>query len=81
MTSNQTTTRRSLPLLARTAAALSIAAVVVLSTPHAATARETRDRAPSTVTAYSEPQPALGGQCLAQYLADHAAHVLGPLGV
>jgi hypothetical protein len=83
-TPDRTTARGGLLRIARTAAALSVGVVVVISTSHAAAARETRDSAPSApaaVTAYSEPQPALGGRSLARYLADHVSHVLGPVGV
>ena len=74
MTSNLTRTLRC-------AATVLVAAAVVASTPTSASARETRDASPTVVTAYSEPQPALDGRSLAEYLADHVSRVLGPFDV
>jgi hypothetical protein len=80
-----TVTRSTSRRFARLAAALSaLAAVSVLavSSAGAASAHEAREHLAGTQsTAYSEPQPALGGRSLAEYVAEHQARVLGPIGV
>jgi len=81
MTINQTTARGGLARIVPTAAAMVVGAALVIATPTDANGREARDSTPSSVTAYSEPQPALGGRSLAQYVAEHVAHVLGPFDV
>jgi hypothetical protein len=47
------------------------------------TSGQAREAAPATPlsTSYASPLDALGGLTLAQYLADHQARVLGPVGV
>jgi hypothetical protein len=56
------------------------AACVGVTTP--ASAREIADRAATTgLSAYTVPVRALDGHCLAHYLADHRARVLGPVAV
>jgi len=69
----------------RFATALSVIVVVPVfaaTTSGAASAHEPREQFPGAQhTAYSEPQTALGGHCLAQYVADHQAGRLGPIGV
>lgn len=56
------------------------AACVGLATP--ASARPTAESAaPTGVSAYVVPVTALSGRCLAHYLADHQARVVGPVAV
>ena len=48
--------------------------------PASSQARETAPETSPQAT-YATPLDSLGGLSLAQYLADHQAHVLGPVGV
>jgi hypothetical protein len=71
-----TATDRWLACVTATAAAVLV--VVPLTVPPAA-AREALPAADAVTPWYAEPLGSLGGRTLAQYVADHQAHVLGPV--
>ncbi len=74
-----TSSNRRLTTIARLAAAASIVTVIGAGTANAAIASEPRggrvtSDSTSTIRSYGEPLAALGGQSLAQYVANHWAH-------
>jgi hypothetical protein len=66
----------------RLALVVPVAALAVLGPALPAGAHEATDHtAGASRSAYAEPLEALDGQSLAQYLTDHVARILGPVGV
>ncbi len=59
-------------------ATAAVLVVMPLSVPPAF-AREVLPSPVASAPWYAEPLSSLGGRTLAQYLADHQAHVLGPV--